>query len=1594
MPETPAAAPRVVHSLPGRARVHVPSWGALDRSGIERALRDVEGVTNVSASFRTGNVLVEFDRSITNEGEIVAELGRIAGHGENGDSPVLPETPASASARAVRTAGRRARIAVRGLERDPELARSVVEQLESRPEVARANASVLTGRVLVELVDDVPIEPLLEIISELEGENGAEPTPSHPLDPAPLIQGSTKLVGAALGLGLLAMRTARGAHAAPVERAGPAEIAGTLGILEGLPALTARIEDRLGYDSKELAFGALSIISLTFSGSTLGLALAGVTGLRAVTESRAKRRNWSEYEHRLSDERAPLPGDRIRLNQGERAPLPAKVVEGHGTAVGADGLPHPLGPWRNLESGAKVFGGPLTVEVRAPPAFRPTERPPPPTPALDRYLDLLVPASLLFAGLTGVLTRSVPRALTALLLVNPRPALEGAETADNGASARAARSGVTVVGSRRGRPIRRPDAILLDSPRVLADGFEVARAEPLESGVTRNDVLGLASAVAAAAGSPWGNAFAAPGRTQAVEGDFDGHAASAHVNGDRYVLAPPRRNGGLPAGTVELLGEDEYPIVLRREQGEPVGLVSLRPRIAPGAKELFAECRRHGIRLELLARRDSKSARGLRSRTGISVVRDSAAARVRALQREGKVVAVVSDSAAAGEVFDMCDLAIGLTSGRSGHFPARADVLAPGLSAVAAVVEAGVRRDAAIRDAVWLSLAANAGGTAWGLAGTPRFNIGSRATYIGSLAAVAAATLRLRGGHRPRSVAERLADPQPERWGRQDPEAVMRLLGTGRRGLTVPEALERRRPPPVEQNGHSLATAVAEQLRSPLVGVLVAGAGLSLALRALGDVAMIAAVIGANALVGTWQERQAGHAADELRRMTAQRAKVLRDGQKINVAAEEVVVGDVIVLAPGERIAADARVIEADALEVDEAALTGESMPVPKSVDNGTDESRVVLAGTDVVVGTGRAVAVAVGEDSRMGAVSAALAHDDIGQNPLDRRLGEILRAAAPLIIGAGLAVVVAGALRSRPLVPQFALGASIAIAAVPEGLPLLAGIAEAGVAKRLARRRALVSRLSSVEALGRVDVLCADKTGTLTEGRLRVTGVVDPEGNREGPPDLSPQFRDILLAAAFASPHPDAPDARAHPTDVAVLEVADRAGLEGRVRTERTAEIPFDPSRSFHAAVAGRRLRVKGAAEVVIPRSTRVRTADGERPLDDEGRRRLLDRADALAEDGLRVLMVAEGDARTSLEDPTDLVAVGFLGISDPLRPSVRAAVERCQAAGVRPLMLTGDHPETARAIAREAGLNGSERAVLTGAELRTLGEDELQERLERASVVARITPLDKVRIVEALQQAGHVVAMTGDGVNDAPALRLADVGVAMGRGGTEVARQAAEVIVTDDNFSTLVEALVEGRGFWLNIRRALGLLLGGNLGELGLMVTAVVAGLPSPLTTRQILTVNLVTDVLPAVAVAVQEPEHRDLSKLAREGASGLDRPLRNDVVRRGIATATPSLAAYMLAARMTPGPQAQAVAFASIVGTQLAQTVDIGRAEGRLTGSVRGAVAGSAALVAAAIAFPPLRMFLGFGTPSLAGIGLAGSASVAAVGLGRVLPINGSA
>lgn len=1596
-----AEVPRVLHTVPGRVRVHIPNWSGQGRRNIETILRDVEGVHSVHTNAVTGNVLVYFDPVVTNEQTILGVLQALTldmGLGQAGTGPAprkeLPIREEPALPPVVRNRKGeiiRARIAVRGLDRHPSLARHVIEHLEHRYPGVRVTASYLTGRVLVEFnKHEVELENLLADIADLElPELPGEDRPTYPLDPGPLVQSATRTVASSLGLGLLGIRRLVGVTEPLPGASAALRISSIIGILQGIPPVHYGLRRLLGRTAADLLVNIPGIITLTLAESYLGLAVIGTESLRLFTEVRTRRDAWRRHEERERMAPSARPAATIRLGAGERPPLAAQVIEGTGTAIGRDGLPLSVFPDSIVPPGARLYGGPFTVRLQGKETFQPfvpQARPAPIRPSLyRRYLQVVSPLSFVCAATAALFTRSFDQTLAALLLVNPRVAAIGLDNADIGAAARVVRAGVTVVGTRKNRHVRLPDFMLLDGARVLTSGLEFSRALKLSEEYDTAALLALAAGVSTVVGFPWGSVFKTTASVSATDGSFDGRVARATIEGVSYTLGSIEDWSLVPEAS-PLRQRGNYVLALNREgEQRPLGVFALRPRLAPGVSDLVQTCQRYGVQLAMLNAGDQIVAQEIARRAGVGLIdRDDVLGAIQARQKEGAFVAFVSDHAGAAAAFEACDLAIGLTDDRS-HLSARADLLAPDLTVVAAIVEAGARQKASMQDSVGFSLVANIVGAVWGLRGIPGIALASRVVYIAALVAIADGWLRLRGGQRPGPAISHLADPHPERWGQLDPTTVLQILRSREEGLTSAEALQQQQAVAPQTRRNKLAAMLIEQVRSPLIAVLAVGAGLSLFLGATADVVIIGATILISVSVSAWQESKANRTSEMLQHLGTPTARVLRDGQVVSIPSGKVVLGDSLVLAHGERVAADARILESSNLEVDEATLTGESLPVRKAADGDTDASRIVLAGSDVTSGTARAVVVAVGNQTRMGTTVAALSTDEVDTSPLSMRLARMLRVFLPVSIAGGAAVIASGFLWGKPLAALLATGATIALAGVPEGLPLLAKVGETGVARRLADRDAIVRHLSAVEALGRVDIACTDKTGTLTQGRLALSMVANLEQVSKVSSKLSMPLQHVLVAAALASPHPDAPDAASHPTDNAIIQGALDAGLGQQIRVLHEDESPFDPSRAFHATLAQGSLYVKGAPEVLLSRSSWVLQRAKKRPLDKVAQNEVLAQARRMAGRGLRLLLVAEGSPDTPIDDPKGLTILGFVGISDPLRATARVAVRRCHEAGVRVIMITGDHPDTAHVIAEESGLlNGG--TVLTGMQIAELDDSELSELLEKATVVARATPLDKLRIVECLRDKGHTVAMTGDGVNDAPALRLADVGVAMGAGSTEVARQTADVVIVNDDFSTLVESFVEGRSFWRNMRRSLGLLLGGNLGELGLVVAASVLGLDAPLTTRQILAVNVITDILPALAVALQPPEHRRLSGLSREGAVALDRPLRIDVMKRALISGVPSFAIYLMMRRFGV-PQARTAAFASIVATQLAQTLDVGRSEGHLTRSVSGAVGVSTAVLLAALTVPAVRQFLNLAALSPFGWELIGAGALAAWGVSRV-------
>ena len=698
------------------------------------------------------------------------------------------------------------------------------------------------------------------------------------------------------------------------------------------------------------------------------------------------------------------------------------------------------------------------------------------------------------------------------------------------------------------------------------------------------------------------------------------------------------------------------------------------------------------------------------------------------------------------------------------------------------------------------------------------------------------------------------------------------------------------------------------QLRNVLIVILLIATALSAFLGHGVEAAAIAVIVAFAVLLGFVQEYRAERAIEALREMAAPTATVVRDGQEIDVPAREVVPGDVLALRAGNRVAADARIVLAANLQADEAPLTGESAPVDKkaealavdSLEVG-DRANIAHAGTAITYGRGRALVFATGMDTEFGKIAGMLETVEVGKTPLQHnldRVGTVLARAALVIVAL---IVASGIVRGQPFVEMLVFGIALAVAVVPEALPAVVTISLAMGVRRMVKRNALVRRLPAVETLGSTSVICSDKTGTLTKDEMTVSRLfvdgqrVDvsgagyaPEGEflTAGASDRAPTepLRRLLSAAALAS---DAQlvcaddgrwEVKGDPTEGALIVAAAKAGLAKESLDRdcpRIEEIPFSSETkrmtTIHTTAADVIAYAKGAPETIVESCSHEISSGGARPLEDGRRREILEAARTMAEDALRVLAIAEKAGTTREHAERELTFLGLVGMIDPPRPEAKQAIERCRSAGIKVVMITGDHPVTAAAIARDLGLAADGRS-LTGHELEQMPEEVLARELDTLEVFARVSPAHKLRIVSALQSRGHVVAMTGDGVNDAPALKKADIGIAMGITGTDVSKEAAVMTLVDDNFASIVAAVEEGRAIFANVKKYLMYLLSANIGEIGLMAGATLAGLPLPLTAVQILYVNLATDGLPALALSVDPAEPDLMDRPPRPKRSGI--------------------------------------------------------------------------------------------------------------------------
>lgn len=737
-------------------------------------------------------------------------------------------------------------------------------------------------------------------------------------------------------------------------------------------------------------------------------------------------------------------------------------------------------------------------------------------------------------------------------------------------------------------------------------------------------------------------------------------------------------------------------------------------------------------------------------------------------------------------------------------------------------------------------------------------------------------------------------------WQMETKEAARRLETDEKQGLTSQMAAERLaqkgRNELAETDGKkSLFWRFLAQFDDFMILLLLGAAVVSVVISRLSgendvlDAVIILGIVVLNAALGLFQESKAEKALEALKKMAAPHARVIRDGIVREIPAAEVVPGDLLLLETGDAVCADGRVVESRSLKTEESALTGEALPVEKTSVGGLpeetatgDRKNMVLAGGYVVYGKGKVLVTATGMDTEMGRIAAMLSHTSDSMTPFQKKLEQTGKQLGIGALAICALIFCMGILQEKPPFSMFMTAVSLAVAAIPEGLPAIVTIVLAMGTSRMSEKHTIVRRLSAVETLGGAQVICSDKTGTLTQNRMQVTTWTDYSHREPKNEDLRETVANLFALCNDCNVSDG--NLQGEPTEKALGEYAQSMGIDfAALRRDmpRVGEIPFSSARkrmtTLHKTEDGWISVTKGAPDILLEKCAFCMEGSGQVPFDD--RRKSMARMvnGEMAAQALRVVAVAfrqwsEKPPLTEEALERNLVFAGMAGMVDPPRPEVKEAVHLCRQAGIRPVMITGDHVLTAEAIGRELGIYQKGDCAVTGAELDKMSDKELETAAETCTVFARVAPEHKVRIVQAFQKRGNVVAMTGDGVNDAPALKTADIGCAMGKSGTEVAKGASDLILTDDNFATIVEAVREGRGIYDNIRKAVHFLLSSNIGEILTIFVAMLLGWAAPLLPIQLLWVNLVTDSLPAIALGMEPAEENIMERPPRKNTGSL--------------------------------------------------------------------------------------------------------------------------
>ncbi|MGO4613845.1 HAD-IC family P-type ATPase [Nocardia sp. 2YAB30] len=1444
----------------------------------------------------------------------------------------------------------RATVEVRGLDsgKSRVVARALKKQLSRRGAVRWWRVNAVTGRVVAALAHGAADLPdLLAAIESVEADAAVEDldwsrAAEHPADREPLLVAGIQIAGDVCAIGLCAAGALLPLH-------GPARaLRAAAAFTDTQPRVRGLLEERLGRSRTDLVLSTANAVGNALgnsaAGGTANLMVDTVQRSLMLAEALARYVQWRSWE----------------ADMGSR---PAEVSE------------------------------PLLAHSRV------VEMPQGP---VERVADEAAAGSLVGAVTTVLGGRGLADAADALELGAPKAARASREAYSAAVSVQLARAGVLTLHPVIWRRLDRLSALVVDGESLLTSRPVVLDAESTDEEWSVADVWSA------------GQCLLQMPTDESTGGDpkpSSADTADRRSSRGGRTLRLVQAGTGNPdrGGTVRPVWRD------LRANDRPVGRVMIGRELDRRAHAVLGEARGAGLRVILVASADAAE---LRSESDEFVAPGrSLTKRVHDLQRDGHVVAVLSPCA--HKALASADVAIGLAQRENGapQVPWSADAVCRDLSQVHRVLASIIpARQVSERGRSLALSAAALGGLLLAVAPSRRGRTSpvTAAHYTGLLTGAYSGWRAARGGRQPM-----LAPLLP--WHALEPHEVLsRLPEPSPPGDRAEPARSARVPAlTVLTSAASFLGHLRRELADPLTPILGVGAVATAILGAPSDAVLLSSVLAVNAVVSARQRQRAEGAlhrlfeGEQLTGRLIDRAATHEDEPHERVVpASLLTIGDVLVVRAGDVVPADARLLRADDLEMDESGLTGESVTVEKQVAATPgavlgERACMVFEGSTVVNGTGCAVVVAVGADTQAGRATAGAIPPEKGG--VQAQLRQLTDRALPMTLTGGSIVTALGVLRGRVLRTAIADGVAVAVAAVPEGLPLVATVAQLAAARRLSRHGVLVRASRTVEALGRVDTLCFDKTGTLTEGRLRLTTVADLEGQWSPNADTD-DARRLLRAAARACPDP-AEGPVVHATDRAVLDAAADVLDDDARRWDPIEEIPFESNRGY-AAVLGHtsrklRLIVKGAPEVVLRRCTRVRLPGTDSaPLDDRTRDRAEQAVRDLAEQGLRVLVVAHRDLRSEPDDVErmvgDLTLLGFLGLADTPRPQTLPLVAALQHNDISVRMITGDHPVTAAAVARQLGI--AAREVITGADLDGLDDTAQAELIERGTVFARVGPEQKVRIVAALRRAGHVVGMTGDGSNDAAAIRTADVGIGVAAQGSAAARNAADLVLTRPDPLALLHALLEGRGMWQRVTDAVGVLVGGNAGEVAFTLYGTALSGQAPLRTRQFLLVNMLTDMFPALALALSRDRDAVVSgdtddpparaqRLAEQLAEIPPAHLGADLVRglavRGIATTVGASVAWTIGHYTGTQRRAATIGLVALIGTQLGQTL----LSGYRSPLVWITTAASGAVLAAVVMTPGLCRYFGCRPLGPAGwttaMTSAAAATAGAAFLPRLLP-----